>query len=50
MKDKVMFLEDEIVDLNQRIKLLERIVEEQRLRIKMLSIELNRKYWWQFWK
>jgi len=41
----------ELVDYQgKKIKLLEHVIDEQRLRIKLLQVELNNKYWWKFWK
>jgi len=51
MKDNIINLKTTMRDLNERIKILERIIDEQRLRIKLLQIELNRKKkWWEIWK
>jgi len=44
-------LKKEKEELLKRISLREKVIDEQRLKIKLLQIELKRKHqWWKFWK
>lgn len=45
-----MTVQKEIIeDLQTKLKLRDKLIDEQRLRIKLLQIELNRKKWWKLW-
>jgi hypothetical protein len=48
---KDLKIEKEIsYDLSKKLRLRERVIDEQRLQIKLLQNELNKKQWWKFWK
>jgi hypothetical protein len=50
-KQEQVSLQQENKDLKSKLALREKIIDEQRLQISLLRIELRRKrQWWKFWK
>jgi hypothetical protein len=50
-KQTLSSLNKDINELKEKLALREKIIDEQRLQIKLLQIELKRKrQWYQFWK
>ncbi len=50
-KQEQVSLQQENKDLKSKLALREKIIDEQRLQISILRIELRRKrQWWRFWK